>query len=288
MELFSQVQCAARHVLSTLNIDAEPAIGVVLGTGLGRKLGIESLGTLPFADIPFHPPTTLEDHAGRFTLGRLHGRRVIVLEGRVHLYEGYTPQQVVFGIRLLHCLGARSVILTNAAGALNPLFATGNVMVVADHINLTGQNALTGPNDPSIGPRYPDMSQAYCAKLQEHAVNCARTLSLPLHRGVYAGVLGPSLETPAETRMLRILGADAVGMSTVQETIVARHLGMDVLCLSCLTNKNLPDCMQAVSIEEVVATAKASSVTLERLLGEIVRTWPERKGNGSGNDRNGS
>jgi len=177
---------------------------------------------------------------------------------------------VAFGVRLLAGLGVRTLVVTNAAGALDPHFSPGGLMRITDHLNLTGQNPLTGPNDESLGPRFPDMSRAYCPRLGEIADRAALGLGLRLERGVYAGVLGPNLETPAETRMLRLLGADAVGMSTVTEVIAARHLGLSVLAISCLTNRNLPDCMAETTIEEVLATARAAEGDLARLLAAVV------------------
>jgi len=249
----------------------ENAVGVVAGTGLGGIVsGLADRREMATADIPGYPRSTAPGHAGRLVFGTVAGRPVALLAGRLHLYEGHTPRDVACGVRPLARPGIKTLLLTNAAGALDPHFAPGGLMRVTDHMNLTGQNPLTGPNDDSLGPRFPDMSRAYCPRLGEIADAAALALGIRLERGVYAGVLGPSLETPAETRMLRLLGADAVGMSTVTEVIAARHLGMEVLALSCLTNRNLPDCMEETTLEAVLATAREAEATLTRLLAAVI------------------
>lgn len=246
-------------------------VGIVTGTGLGGMAAM--LGDkqeLPMADIPGFPRATAPGHAGGLVRGTVGDRPVALLSGRLHLYEGHPPRDVAFGVRLLAGLGVRTLLLTNAAGALDPHFAAGGLMRITDHINLTGRNPLVGPNDDNAGPRFPDMSQAYSPRLGRIADAAALSLGLRLERGVYAGVLGPSLETPAETRMLRILGADAVGMSTVTEVIAARHLGMEVLAISCLTNVNLPDCMAETTLEAVIETAKTAEASLAQLLAAVI------------------
>ncbi|MHC1788122.1 purine-nucleoside phosphorylase [Solidesulfovibrio sp.] len=265
------VKRAAEAVGSRFGSIPAQAVGLVSGTGLG---GIASLlaerREMATADIPGFPRSTAPSHAGVLALGHIQSRPVVLLSGRLHLYEGHSPRDVAYGVRLLAGLGVKTLILTNAAGALDPHFPAGGLMRVTDHINLTGRNPLLGPNEDGAGPRFPDMSRAYSPRLGALADAAALKLGLRLERGVYAGVLGPSLETPAETRMLRLLGADAVGMSTVTEVIAARHLGLDVLALSCLTNLNLPDCMAETTLEAVIATAKQAEGDLTRLLTSVI------------------
>ena len=265
------VKHAAESVVLQLGAIPEQCAGLVSGTGLG---GIADVLTerreMATADIPGFPRATAPGHAGALLLGRIESRPVLMLSGRLHLYEGHSPRDVAYGVRLLAGLGVKTLVLTNAAGGLDPHFTAGGLMRVTDHINLTGKNPLVGPNDEGTGPRFPDMSRAYCPRLGALADQKALELGLRLERGVYAGVLGPCLETPAETRMLRLLGADAVGMSTVNEVIAARHLGLSVLAVSCLTNLNLPDCMTETTLEAVIATAKQAEGDLTRLLTAVI------------------
>lgn len=248
-----------------------PKTALVLGSGLGDWVEEGSIRLrIPYGDIPGFPVSTVKGHAGALLLVDVQGTPVFVLSGRFHLYEGYDAGTVTLPIRVLGLLGVTTLIATNAAGALNPLFATGGLMVLTDHINMTGHNPLTGPNIEAWGPRFPDMSQVYCPALRERAMQAALRCGQRLEQGVYVAVAGPSLETPAETRMLRILGADAVGMSTVPEAIVARHMGMKVLGISCLTNKNLPDCMAATSHEEILDQAGRSAAALGALLCALI------------------
>jgi purine-nucleoside phosphorylase len=193
-----------------------------------------------------------------------------LLSGRCHLYEGYSPEEIVLPLRAIRLLGAENLIITNAAGALNPLFDVPSLMLITDHINFTGHSPLTGPNREKWGPRFPDMSRVYSGKFIQKAADCALELGIRLHKGVYMGITGPSLETPAETRAFRRLGADAIGMSTVLENIAAKHMGMKILGISCLTNKNLPDCMQETSHEEILEQAKKADAELKRLLEQII------------------
>ena len=248
-----------------------PKTALILGSGLGDWMEEGSIRLrIPYGDIPGFPVSTVKGHAGALLLADVLGTPVFVLSGRFHLYEGYDAGTVTMPIRVLSLLGVTTLIATNAAGALNPLFATGGLMVLTDHINMTGHNPLTGPNIEAWGPRFPDMSQVYCPVLRERAMQAALRCGQRLEQGVYVAVAGPSLETPAETRMLRILGADAVGMSTVPEAIVARHMGMRVLGISCLTNKNLPDCMAATSHEEILDQAGRSAAALGALLRALI------------------
>ena len=240
---------------------------IVLGSGLGEFINsLDPDISIPYQEIPHFPTSTIKGHQGCLYFCKLEKSNIIILSGRVHLYEGYSPFEVVFSIRVLGSLGIKNIILTNAAGALNPQFDVGSIMLITDHINMTGQNPLTGPNIEEWGPRFPDMSQVYCPRLQKLAREAARKSGIHLERGTYICVPGPSLETPAETRAYRRMGADAIGMSTVMEAIAARHMGMKILGLSCLTNKNLPDCMAETSHEEILEQARLANAELSKLL----------------------
>jgi len=217
-----------------------PQIGMILGSGLNPLAdAVQDADRIPYTDVPNFPRPTVEGHAGQLVLGRLQGLEVAIMQGRVHFYEGYPIQQVVFPVRVLQVLGIKTLIVTNAAGGLNPQFQAGELMLIGDHLNLvgmTGNNPLFGPNDESFGPRFPDMSQAYDPELRRIAREVARDNDIPLHEGVYASLGGPSFETPAEIRFLRTIGADAVGMSTAPEVVVARHGGVRVLGISGISN----------------------------------------------------
>jgi purine-nucleoside phosphorylase len=244
-----------------------PRVGVVLGSGLG---GFASRLTdrleIPYETIPHWPVSTAEGHAGRLILGRLGELPVAVMAGRAHLYEGYRPDQVVFGVRVLGRLGARALVLTNAAGGINPAFQRGLLVLISDHINLQGANPLVGPNEESLGPRFPDMTEAYSIRLRQIARETAAELGIPVAEGVYAAMLGPSYETPAEIRFLRIIGADLVGMSTVPEVIAARHMGLSVLAISCVTNMAAGLAPGPLSHREVLETGEMVRDRLSRLL----------------------
>jgi purine-nucleoside phosphorylase len=246
-------------------------IGVVLGSGLGAFAdAVENRYETPYADIPGWPKSTAAGHAGKLIMGHIEGSPVIVLAGRAHLYEGYTPAQVTFGIRELARRGAKGVVLTNAAGAINTQYHPGDLVLISDHINLLGANPLTGPNDDSAGPRFPDMSEAYSSEYRKIAKHAARRIGLEMREGVYAAVPGPSYETPAEIRYLRTIGADLVGMSTVPETIVANHIGMKVLGISCVTNMAAGILPQKLDHSEVMETGERVRETLINLLRAIV------------------
>lgn len=271
MQCTEDVKQAVKAVTANLGTMPAETVGLVARTGLSGLAG--SLGqvrNMACDALPGFPRPTAPGHEGTLAAGELAGRPVLLLTGRVHLYEGYSPREVAFGVRLLAGLGVRTLVITNAAGALDPHFSPGGLMRLTDHINLTGKSPLVGPGDDTLGPRFPDMSRAYCPRLGDVADQAALRLGLRLERGVYAGVLGPNLETPAETRMLRLIGADAVGMSTVTEVIAARHLGLSVLAISCLTNRNLPDCMAETTIEAVLATARGAEGDLARLLAAVI------------------
>ncbi len=250
----------------------EPKLAIVLGSGLGALADhIETVGVVPYAEIPHFPTSTVPGHAGRLVLGWLEGKPVAAMQGRVHLYEGYTAQEVVFPIRVLFALGCRTLLVSNAAGGLNREWRAGDLMVITDHINFQGTNPLVGPNDDSLGPRFPDMSRPYDPVLVELAERCAVEERVVLRRGVYVAVVGPSYETAAELRMLRGFGADAVGMSTVPEVIAARHLGMRVLGLTAITDMATGEAAQPVTHEEVLRVARELEPRFVRLVRRIVR-----------------
>jgi len=260
---------AAIH--SRINPRSLPRTGIVLGTGLGDWVEkLRGVSTLSYTDIPGFPQSTVETHTGRLAYAEMGGIPLWILQGRFHLYEGYGPEEVCTGIRILGMLGVKRLILTNASGAINPDFTTGSIMVLSDQINMTGHNPLRGANIEDWGPRFPDMSAVYEPSLQETALEAGTSCGLRLERGTYVGVLGPSLETPAETRALRLMGGDAVGMSTVVEAIAAKHMGLELLGLSCLTNKNLPDCMEETSFQAIVEQAERTAGDLERLLEALI------------------
>ncbi|MBN2320511.1 MAG: purine-nucleoside phosphorylase [Acidobacteria bacterium] len=256
-----------------------PALGLILGSGLGAYAdSFSDSKVLPFSDIPHFPYSTVSGHPGNLVIGSVEGVPCIALQGRIHFYEGYSMQEITFPVRLLGCLGIRSLIVTNAAGGLNPDFRPGDLMLIADHINLMGSNPLIGPN-PGIGPdldepgpRFPDMSTAYDAGMQDIARDVAGRLGIPIRRGVYLGVTGPSYETPAEIRMCRTLGADAVGMSTVPEVIVAAHMGIPVLGISCIANMAAGMESRKITHSDVLKTTKETEEKFRLLLTGIIKT----------------
>ena len=247
--------------------DAVPTEAIILGTGLGDLAArIDVAAVIDYADIPHFPLSTVESHAGRLLCGTLGGRTVVAMQGRFHRYEGYSLQEVTFPVRVLRALGATTLVVSNACGGMHPLWQRGDVMVIADHINLLGDNPLIGPNDDALGPRFPDMSQPYDPALRALAHEVARAQGITLREGVYVAVQGPNLETRAEYRMLRALGADVVGMSTVPEVIVARHGGMRVLGMSIVTDMCLPDALAEATLEEIVAVANEAQPRLTALV----------------------
>src|SRR3954464_1742778 len=266
---WDHVQEATRAVRA--HWSGAPRVGIVLGTGLGALAHeIEAEAILPYPEIPHFPRSTVESHKGQLVCGRLAGQSVVAMEGRFHLYEGYTAAQVTFPIRVMKELGCRYLIVSNACGGLNPLYRKGDVMVIEDHINLMGINPLIGPNDERLGPRFPDMIEPYDRGLQDLALHSAREANIAAHRGVYVGVTGPNLETRAEYRFLRAIGADVVGMSTVPEVLVAVHAGMKVLGFSIVTDMCLPDALQPVSHEEIVAVAQEAEVKLRTIVKRVL------------------
>lgn len=248
-----------------------PTAAVILGTGLGglaEEMQLEA--EIGYEDIPGFPLSTLEFHAGKLLFGVLGGQKVVAMQGRFHRYEGYTLQQVTFPVRVMRALGAETLLVSNACGGMHPLWQPGDLVLIADHINLLGDNPLIGRNDDELGPRFPDMSMPYDAALRESAREVARDLKLTLREGVYVAVPGPNLETPAEYRFLRTIGADVVGMSTVPEVIVAVHGGMRVLGISIITDACLPDALEPADIPRIIATAKAAEPHLTALVNGVL------------------
>ncbi|MCC6430244.1 MAG: purine-nucleoside phosphorylase [Gemmatimonadaceae bacterium] len=244
---------------------------VILGTGLGALAEeIDVAESIDYKDLPNFPLSTVESHSGRLLCGTLAGKSVIAMQGRFHRYEGYTLQQVTFPVRVLRALGATTLVVSNACGGMHPLWAPGDLMLISDHLNLLGDNPLIGPNDDALGPRFPDMSEPYDAGLRQIARDVALNAGIPLREGVYAAVQGPNLETRAEYRFLRTLGADVVGMSTVPEVIVARHGGMRVLGLSIITDQCLPDALQEASVVQIIEVARAAEPRLTAVVKGVI------------------
>ncbi len=253
-------------------ITTSPGIGLILGSGLGVLAEqIQQPIILPYADIPEFPVSTVEGHAGQLVFGELCGKKVVAMQGRFHYYEGYSMDQVTFPVRVMKLLGVETIIVTNAAGSVNENFAPGDLMLITDHINFMGTNPLIGANDERFGPRFPDMSEAYNKELRNLAIQIAMTQGLDLKEGIYVGNTGPTYETPAEIRMARVMGGDAVGMSTVPEVIVARHCGMKVLGISCLTNMAAGILDQPLSHDEVIETTEKVKEKFLRFVKEIVK-----------------
>ena len=248
-----------------------PAIAVILGTGLGNLArDIAAAVEIPYHEIPGFPAATVESHAGKLICGTLAGRPVVAMAGRFHRYEGYSLRQIVFPVRVLRELGARVLIVSNACGGMHPLWAPGDLVLIADHINLQGDNPLVGPNDDQVGPRFPDMSEPYDPGLRRLAREAALARGIPLREGVYAAVTGPNLETRAEYRMLRHVGADVVGMSTVPEVIAAVHGGMRVLGISILTDQCLPDALERAEVARIIRVAGEAEPRLTALIRDVV------------------
>lgn len=261
-DIFAQAECAAAFVLSRTKL--RPQIGLVLGSGLGAFAeDLTDAVRIPYADIPSFPRSTAVGHAGQLVIGKSANVPVAVMQGRVHLYEGYSAAEAAFPTRVLGRMGIRALVLTNAAGGINAAYGQGALVMLRDHINLQGQNPLTGPNDERFGHRFPDMTHVYAKRLREIALEEAKKLSISPHDGVYAALAGPSYETPAEIRFLRTIGADLVGMSTVPEAIAARHMGMDLLAISCVTNMAAGTTDQPLDHEEVLEVGR-------RVMGQFI------------------
>ena len=267
--LYARAEQAARTIRSRTSL--EPRVALVLGSGLGGFADeFEEAVAIPYGEIPGFVTSTAQGHAGRLVIGKVGLVPVIAMQGRVHFYEGYTLEQVTFPIRVFKLLGIKRLILTNAAGGIDIELNQGALMVISDHLNLMGVNPLHGPNDERFGPRFPDMSEAYSRQLQQQAVEVARTLGIEIRRGIYAALSGPSYETPAEIHMCRACGADAVGMSTVPETIVARQMGIEVLGISCITNMAAGISDEPINHDEVMETGRRVRDIFTKLLRGVI------------------
>ncbi len=269
-ELSKEINDAVKAIRKAA--DMTPKIAIILGTGLGKLVqNIDISATISYKEIPHFPISTVESHEGRLIFGQLSGKSVVCMQGRFHYYEGYTMKEVTFPVRVMKKLGANILIVSNATGGLNPLFERGDVMLITDHINLLPENPLRGKNDESLGPRFPDMLGVYDRDFIKLAEEVALQEKIPVRKGVYVSLQGPCFETPAEYRMLRIIGADAVGMSTVPEVIVARHMEMKVLGISIITDMGLPDILEPVSHEIVIKAAEEAEPKLTKLVTAFVK-----------------
>jgi purine-nucleoside phosphorylase len=268
-ELFDQIERATRAI--RVKWSGKPLVGIILGTGLGGLADdIEEATRLPYEEIPHFPQPTVTSHAGRFVCGRLGGKSVVAMEGRFHFYEGYSLKQITLPVRVMKALGCSVLIVSNACGGMNPQFAKGDLMVIEDHINLMGDSPLLGPNDERLGPRFPDMCRPYDSELIALAQRVALEERIVCHKGVFVAVPGPNLETRAEYRFLRGIGADVVGMSSVPEVLVGVHSGLRNLGISVVTDMCLPDALQPVVLEEIIATANAAEKKLRVLVRRVV------------------
>jgi purine-nucleoside phosphorylase len=268
-ELRKQIEESVSYLRTRTKI--EPPVGIILGTGLGglvREIRQETV--VDYGDIPHFPLSTVESHQGKLIFGTLAGKSVVAMQGRFHYYEGYTMQQVTFPVRVLKFLGVNTLLISNAAGGMNPQFSRGSLMIITDHINLIGDNPLIGPNDDTLGPRFPDMSEPYSRELIQLAESVALDMKIRVERGVFVAVAGPNLETRAEYRFLRFIGADAVGMSTVPENIVANHMSMKVLGFSIITDECFPDSLQPAKVEEIIAVAGKTEPKLTAVMKGVV------------------
>ena len=273
--LYDRAEHAARTIRA--RISEEARIAIVLGSGLGGFAEeFSDSVTLPYREIPGFVSSTAQGHAGSLVIGKVEGVPVLAMQGRVHYYEGYSLEEVTFPIRTFKLLGINTLILTNAAGGIDVQLSQGALMVISDHLNLMGVNPLRGPNDERFGPRFPDLSEVYSRELQELVIKESRALGITIRRGIYAALAGPSYETPAEIHMLRAFGADAVGMSTVPEAIVARHMGMKVLGISCITNMAAGISENPINHEEVMETGQRVRETFTQLLRRVIARTPNQ------------
>lgn len=251
--------------------DFEPEIGIILGTGLGGLVeDIEILHSLMYSNIPNFPISTLEFHSGKLIFGMLSGKKVVAMQGRLHYYEGYDMKQITFPVRVMKMLGIQKLFVSNASGALNPDYRKGDLMIIHDHINMQSDNPLRGRNTESLGPRFPDMSEPYDRTIIEKGMEIARKNNIRCHSGVYVSVNGPNLETRAEYRFLRLIGADSVGMSTVPEVIVANHMALPVFAISVLTDEGFPDTLKVVSLEEIIKIAEEAEPKMTKILKDLI------------------
>src|SRR3954468_5033080 len=273
VSLYDQTQAAADSIRQASGL--EPDVAIILGTGLGGLADEIQLDTaVPYESLPGFPLSTVESHAGRLLLGRMGKRPVVAMQGRFHRYEGYGLAEVTFPVRVMRALGATTLVVSNACGGMHPLWSPGDLVLLSDHINLLGDNPLIGANDDRLGPRFPDMSDPYDAELRALTRSVAAELGIRLREGVYVAVPGPNLETRAEYRMLRGMGADVVGMSTVPEVIVASHAGMRTVGISIITDQCLPDALEPANIDRIIDTAKRAEPSLTRLIARLVERLP--------------
>lgn len=273
--IYERAERATRIIRARTTV--EPRIAIVLGSGLGGFADdFEDAVGIPYEEIPGFVRSTAQGHAGRLVIGKIDGIPVLAMQGRVHYYEGYSLEEVTFPIRTFGLLGIKTLVLTNAAGGINVALTQGALMVLSDHVNLMGVNPLIGPNDERFGPRFPDMSAVYAPELQELVVEEAKAIGVEVRRGIYGALSGPSYETPAEIHLLRNLGADAVGMSTVPEAIVARHMGLEVLGISCITNMAAGISDEPINHEEVMATGDRVRETFTELLRRVIEAINRR------------
>ncbi|WP_374951254.1 purine-nucleoside phosphorylase [Mucilaginibacter sp.] len=268
--MLESIQHTTSYIKSRIG-DFEPEMGIILGTGLGGLVNeIEVEKQLMYSNIPDFPMSTLEFHSGKLIFGTLAGKKVVAMQGRLHYYEGYTMQQITLPVRVMKTLGIKTLFVSNASGSLNPAFKKGELMVIDDHINLQPLNPLVGRNDSELGPRFPDMSQPYRRDLIDKALQIASANNITCHKGVYVAVTGPNLETRAEYKYLRIIGGDAVGMSTVPEVIVANHMGLPVFAISVLTDEGFPEELHPVSVEDILAVAREAEPKMTMILKELI------------------
>ncbi len=273
MTMLENIQLTTEYIKRKIG-DFEPEVGIILGTGLGGLVNeIEIEHRLMYSNIPHFPISTLEFHSGKLIFGTLAGKKVVAMQGRLHYYEGYDMKQITFPVRILKMLGIKQLLVSNASGALNPEYRKGDLMIIEDHINMQPDNPLRGRNHDSLGPRFTDMSQPYNAQMISSAMEIAKANNIACHKGVYVSVSGPNLETRAEYRFLRIIGADAVGMSTVPEVIVANHMGLPVFAISVLTDEGFPESLEPVSVDEIIRIATEAeprmTLILKKLISEI-------------------
>ncbi|MGB4773553.1 MAG: purine-nucleoside phosphorylase [Daejeonella sp.] len=270
--MLKNIQLTSEYIKRKIG-DFKPETGIILGTGLGGLVDeIEVEHKLMYSNIPDFPISTLEFHSGKLIFGTLSGKRVVAMQGRLHYYEGYTMQQITFPVRVLKMLGITKLFVSNASGALNPDFRKGDLMIIDDHINMQTDNPLRGHNLDELGPRFPDMSQPYDLQMIKTGMDIAKKNNIRCHKGVYVSVTGPNLETKAEYNFLRIIGGDAVGMSTVPEVIVANHMGLPVFAISVLTDEGFPNTLQAVSVEEIIKIAVEAEPRMTQILKELILT----------------
>ncbi len=268
--MLESIQHTTAYIKSRIG-DFEPEVGIILGTGLGGLVNeIEVEKQLMYSNIPDFPISTLEFHSGKLIFGTLAGVKVVAMQGRLHYYEGYTMQQITFPVRVMKMLGIKTLFVSNASGSLNPAFKKGDLMVIADHINLQPNNPLIGRNDTELGPRFPDMSEPYKRSMIDKALTIAEANNITCHKGVYVAVTGPNLETKAEYNYLRIIGGDAVGMSTVPEVIVANHMGLPVFAISVLTDEGFTEVLTPVSLDEILAVAYEAEPKLTLILKQLI------------------